>query len=324
MKLPWSIGRVCIVFLAAAMGSACSLLFDVSADQCTTDGDCAKRGAQFAAARCVQSACVVDAVEAGMSDAGNDAAEAGPPVDPRYACLGNNPAPVPAKPSAAYQVTLTDLLTQAGVPNLRVKLCPNLTDPYCATPSSVTTTDATGVAHLTIDLSGGAFGGYVDLEPMTADGGAPVIDGGDTQVYLPSRIYYTSIPIADDRVDDYQLLKFGTLTSFASLFSATADFSQGFAFLIAEDCARLDSEGVSFVVDQESAETQPFYIQTDQPSTTASMTDPSGIGGFVNLPSGARRFDAKLAVTGRPIGSLTGYVRPATVLLAKITPAFTP
>ncbi len=323
MKLPGSIGRVSIAFLAAAMGCACSLLFDVSAAQCTTDADCAKRGPQFASARCVQSACA-EGVDGGkMADAGNDAAEAGP-IDRRYACLGNNPAPAAAGPSTAYQVTLTDLLTGTGVPNLRVKICPNLTDPICTSPTSIAMTDALGVAHLTVDTSRSAFGSYVDVEPLSPDGGTPDLDGGDSKVYVPGRIYYTSVPIADDRSDDYQMVTFGALQSFASLFSATADFSQGFAFLIAQDCASADSADVSFFVDQKSALTQTFYLETGQPSTTASMTDPSGIGGFVNLPSGARTFTSKLADGGRPIGSLTGYVRRATVLYAKVAPAFNP
>jgi hypothetical protein len=328
MRLPRPIGRVLVASLAAVLGSACSLLIDVSGDQCTTDGDCVARGAEFAAARCVRSACIAPGLEGGpIVEAGTDAADASdakPPIDPRYTCLDKNPAPVPTKKSVAYEVTLTDLLSQAGVPALRVKICPNLTDPSCTTPSSTTLTDAMGVARLTIDITDGAFDGYVDVVPETADGGSPVVDGSDSNVYVPSRIYYTSIPIADDRVDDYQVMKFSALQVFASLFKAKADFTQGVAFLIAEDCAVQDSADRVFTVDQKSTVTETFYIKNDQPSTTATVTDESGIGGFVNLPTGARHFTSSLVGTGRKVGEITGYVRPATILLAKIGPAYTP
>ena len=328
MTLPRPIGRVLVASLAAALGSACSLLIDVSGDQCTTDGDCVARGAEFAAARCVRSACVVEGLEGGpVAEAGPDAADASdgaPPIDPRYTCLDKNPAPVPTKKTAAYQVTLTDLLSQAGVPSLRVKICPNLTDPSCTKPSSTAVTDSKGVASLTIDISGGAFDGYVDVVPETADGGSPRVDGSDQNVYVPSRIYYTSIPIADDRVDDYQVMQYSTLLIFASLFKAKADFTQGVAFLIAEDCAVMDSADRVFAVDQTSSATETFYLKNDQPSTTATVTDPSGIGGFVNIPTGARHFTSSLAGSGRKVGELTGYVRPATILLAKIGPSYTP
>lgn len=330
MKVPRPIGRMFVACLAIGVASACSLLIDVSGEQCTTDADCAARGASFAAARCVRSACTLDdGVEAGpVPEAGSpdvDAADASPPVDPRYLCLGKHPAPTPTKATAAYMLTLTDLITQKALPGLRVKLCTNLTDPSCAVPAATTQTDDAGVARLTIDLSKGAFDGYVDVDPETADGGSAVVDGGDTAVYMPSRIYYTSIPIAADRTDDYQLLQFGTLNLFGSLFSAKADFTKGAAFIIAEDCSFTDSASISLTVDQaDDGGTHAFYIKNDQPSTTATETDVSGIAGFVNLPTGNRSFTTELSTTKQKVGSVNGYVRPGTIMFAKIGPAFTP
>ena len=331
MRLPRPIGRVLVASFATALGTACSLLIDVSGDQCTTDGDCVARGASFAAARCVRSACIVEGLEAGpLAEAGPDtdaagASDAMPPIDPRYTCLDKNPAPVASKMTAAYQVTLTDLLSQAGVPSLRVKICPNRTDPFCTVPSSTALTDSKGVAHLTIDISKGPFDGYVDVNPESADGGMPKVDGSDQNVYMPSRIYYTSIPIATDRVDDYQVMQYSTLLLFGSLFMTKADFTKGAAFLIAEDCAVQDSADRTFDVDQTTmGVTQKFYIKNDQPSTTATMTDAAGIGGYVNLPTGARTFTSSLAGSNRKVGELSGYVRAATILLAKIGPSYTP
>ena len=329
MRLPRPIGRVLVACFAAALGSACSLLIDVSGDQCTSDGDCAARGASFATARCVRSACTVDALEAGAEagpDVGAaDASDAMVPIDPRYTCLDRNPAPTATKATAAYQVTLTDLLSQKGVPGLRVKICPNRTDPSCTAPSSTALTDASGVAKLTIDLRNGPFDGYVDVNPETADGGSPKVDGSDQNVYMPSRIYYTSVQIADDRIDDYQVMQYSTLLLFGSLFMAKADFTKGAAFLIAQDCARQDSADRTFGVDQTTmGVTQTFYLKNDQPSTTATMTDPSGIGGYVNLPTGPRTFTSSLAGTNRKVSELSGYVRPGTILLAKMAPSYTP
>ena len=326
MKPSRPFGPMLVACLMFGVASACSLLVDVSAEQCTTDADCVARGASAATARCVRSGCVDDAVatvEAGpVVEAGADV-ESGPAPDTRYTCLPNHPAPTPTKATSAYEVTLTDLLSQKPVPGLRVKLCSNLTDPNCTAPAAITKTDGLGVARFTIDTSSRAFDGYVDVEPETADGGDPAVDGGEPDVYVPSRIYYTSIPIATDRKDNYELLKFSTLSVFASLFKVKIDLSLGVAFIITEDCAVMDSAGISLLVDQANAQTQAFYLQNGQPSTTAALTDDSGIAGFFNLSTGARRFTTQLADTKRKVGELSGYVRPATVLLAKIGPSFT-
>lgn len=326
MKPSRPLGRMLVACVMVGVASACSLLLDVSAEQCRTDADCVARGASAVTARCVRSACVDDAVavpEAGpIIESGADV-ESGPPPDTRYDCLPNHPSPIPTKATAAYELTLTDILSQKPVPGLRVKLCTNLTDPNCTAPAATTKTDALGVARFTVDTSSRAFDGYVDVEPETADGGTPTVDGGNPDVYMPSRIYYTSIPIADDRKDDYQLLKFSTLNVFSALFKVKVDLSLGVAFLIAEDCAVMDSAGISLLLDQANAQTQSFYLKNGQPSTTGAVTDDSGIAGFFNLSTGARRFTTQLADTKRKVGELSGYVRPATVLFAKIGPSFT-
>jgi hypothetical protein len=325
MKSSRPLGRALVACLALGVASACSLLVDVSAEQCTTDADCVARGASASTVRCVRSACIdsVAPVEAGPTvEAGADA-EAGPPADQRYTCLPNHPSPTPTKATAAYEVTLTDTLSSKPAAGLRVKLCPNLTDPNCTTPAATTTTDALGVARFTIDTSSRAFDGYVDVDPEGADGGAAVVDGGDTDVYVPSRIYYSSIPIAGDRKDDYELLKFSTLAVFASLFKVKIDLTLGVAFIIAEDCGFVDSAGISLLLDQSNAETQSFYLQGGQPSTTAAVTDSSGVAGFFNVTTGTRRFTTQLADTKRKVGELSGYMRPSTVLFAKIGPSST-
>jgi hypothetical protein len=95
------------------------------------------------------------------------------------------------------------------------------------------------------------------------------------------------------------------------------------AFIIAEDCALVDSAGISLLLDQSNAETQSFYLQGGQPSTTAAVTDSSGIAGFFNVTTGTRRFTTQLADTKRKVGELSGYMRPSTVLFAKVGPSFT-
>jgi hypothetical protein len=326
MRSSRPLGRALFACLALGAASACSLLIDVSGEQCTTDADCVARGASAATTRCVRSACVdtVLPVEAGpIVEAGADA-EAGPLPDQRYVCLPNHPAPAPTKATAAYSVTLTDSLSTKPIAGLRVKLCPNLTDPNCTAPAATTTTDALGVARFTIDTSSRAFDGYVDVDPEGADGGAAVVDGGEPDTYVPSRIYYTSIPIAEDRKDDYELQKFSTLAVFSALFKVKVDLAFGVVFLIAQDCNFQDSAGISLLLDQSNTETQSFYLQAGQPSTTAAVTDSSGIAGFFNVTTGTRRFTTQLADTKRKVGELSAYMRPGTVLFAKIGPSFTP
>jgi hypothetical protein len=317
-------GRALAGLVALGTATACSLLVDVSADQCTTDADCAARGASFAAARCVLSACEVPSLpDASLADVAADAPDAAPPpVDTKWTCLGKNPPRKPKGAVAKLDLTLTDVLTTAPATGLRVKVCANLTDPDCSNPASSALLDAKGFVSFSLDTSKGAFDGYIDIVPETADGGSPPVDGSDGTVYMPSRAYYTSIPIDGDLVDDFQLIRFGSFATFMSLFGKTADLTKGLAFINAQDCNRQYTAGVSFLVDQ----IEPgngFYFKDNQPATTATETDPSGVGGFANVPKGIRVFSAVLASTKQAMGGLATTVRPGTVVYATIGPSFT-
>jgi hypothetical protein len=81
--------RLVVLMISMAILSACSLLLDRRADQCSTDGDCTK----FAATRCDQKLrlCVVisEVPDSGnpVHDSGAKEEDAGPGVD---ACVGPN------------------------------------------------------------------------------------------------------------------------------------------------------------------------------------------------------------------------------------------
>jgi hypothetical protein len=108
-----------------------------------------------------------------------------------------------------------------------------------------------------------------------------------------------------------------------SLFGKQADLTRGVAFLFAQNCNRQYAAGVSFFADQ-SEPGNAFYLKDNQPTTAATETDPSGVGGFANVPKGIRLFSSQVAGTKQRIGEMAATVHPATVVYATIGPSFTP
>jgi hypothetical protein len=145
----------------------------------------------------------------------------------------------------------------------------------------------------------------------------------DSSAYMPTRIYYASTPIAGDFQDNWYLASFDTFTLFTNIYKLSPpDPSLGLAIVVTQDCNGQDLGGASVLVDSLGPTTLAFYFVNDQPVTTATMTDSSGYVGFLNLPTGARRFTS--SVGSKTVGSLTMYALPGTLSLAHLGPDFTP
>lgn len=306
--------------LAALVVTACSLIASVDEEQCATDGDCAARGGSNAV--CSNKVCVLTSSttpgEAGTSEGGG--VEGG---RASLDCIGNNPVPKPASGVTKVDLLFKDVFTGGPISAVRLLVCTSLTDPSCTSPAKTIRAEADGHVRFDLDTSTKAFDGYFDVQPIRPDGTLGDLTGADTSAYIPSRFYYTSAPIAQDYSDYWELLTFDASSVFAALFGKEYDKTQGSAFLISEDCNSVDRGGFSFVVDSTSPETHGFYLQNQTPSTTATQTDEAATGGFINIPTGSRTFTMVEATTKRSVGSLTTYVRPLSIVYAKIRPSFT-
>lgn len=311
---------------------ACSLLLKTSEDQCITDADCGGRGNAFAGSRCVESVCVGAAP---MTDAGAQRDAVAPAVDGAgvdanlaLACLTDNPAPKPTVASATATWHFTDLLSTAPVTSIKIRLCPNASDPTCLSPAATAVPDATGHVSFTVDLSAGPFNGYIAVDPVLPDGGTPTTDpdGGspDPDRYVPSRFFYQSVPIYKEFVDEEPLFTYRTVKTFTDLYKIEPpDPKLGITFVFLQDCQNAFLAGATADVDARDAKTLSFYFFQNAPALSAKETDESGNVGFVNVPTGARRFSAQIAATKEPFGSVTLFSIPGTISFAPIGPEFT-
>ena len=137
-----------LLLVAAALGAlGCSVTVDAERKQCSTDADCAERGAAFTGSVCRNDVCE---------------------VDPQWACLGEPPpTPVGAGP---FRVKLSalDLIKRMPISGVRIDLCRKV-DVSCAEPVSSELTDASGSVTLMVEA---AFSGYAWLQ---ADGFVPTL-----------------------------------------------------------------------------------------------------------------------------------------------------
>jgi len=263
---------------------ACSLLVPLNDVQCSTDGDCAARGAGFAGAVCVSNVCVRSS-EAAV-DAPSEAAtvDAGGP----WGCLQLAPDPsgtgttdVQILVFDAFQTyTLggsidggTDLQFVEGtvVPGVSVQVCQPL-DPKCAGTTPAVTNDAGLVDFPSVN---GAFEGYYLLQQVG--------------VAFPE-LFYTGRLLASEPTTFFptSLLPYNLAAALGGTIGVDVNTDQdggpGHIFMQAFDCTDHHTAGVSYTLNVEAG-TQ-FYQQGGLPTTTATQTDPAGVGGFLNVPAG--------------------------------------
>jgi hypothetical protein len=268
--------------------SACSLILQTDATQCSSDADCKKRGAAFANATCMSSICQ----PLGTTDP--------------LSCVGNvKPAPSGGSGTVSITMSFYDPVTGTRDANIAVRPCGKL-DVSCTSPIGPSVkSDASGNA--TFDLPS-AFDGYLEMT------------GTDT---VPALWYFSPFPTKDGSYN-VGLFSPGSFQNIAKTVGATIDPNAGHAFTFALDCTATYgtfAKGVSFASDKTTSETRSFYLINGLPSTTADRTDPSGIGGFANLPPGVVTMTSTVAASGARIGSVSTLIRAGVVTFAPIAPS---
>lgn len=331
-------GRSLLVttFASASVVTACSLIASVDGEQCASDADCAARGATSAV--CTNNVCTLasattpgpgeggvttaDGSGSGTSSSSGAPSDASLQGDGPLDCVGgSNPYPIAKGPVTKIDLLFKDLLSDKPIKDIQLLVCASLTDPACTNPAKTVRADDAGHIKFDLDTSTKAFEGYFDIQPIKADGTLADQTGGDPSVYIPSRLYYTNYPLFQDYSDYWLLMRYSSVGLFAATFGQSYDKTQGSAFLISDDCYGTDTGGFSYIVDSLSANTHGFYLQNGTPSTTASQTDKDATGGFINIPTGARTFTMQKADTKKTVSTLTAYVRPNSIVYAKMRPA---
>ncbi len=298
--------------LAAAFSGVvgCSLALSTSDEQCKTDGDCAARGGAFAGSVCRDRVCVASPVDAGGT-------EEAPPdvqqVDPTWGCLGSVTFPTAVKPQVTVKVPFIDLVTKAPMTELTIKVCAKL-DVSCTSPlGQPLTPDSKGV--VTVPNVAAGFDGYLDVQSSQAppDGGLPAV--------VPSLVFFNPPLVDDTTYATILMLTPATLAQLATTAGNTLDPSLGAAFYGAVDCQSKFAADVACTIDRTDPQTKGFFLVGGLPSETASSTDSSGYGGFINVPTGYIRLTATVHSTSKRIGETSVLVRPSTISYTFLVPS---
>lgn len=224
------------------------------------------------------------------------------------------------KPTAVgnvtFSVTFVNFTSEQPFVGATVKAC-NKLDFSCATPLDRATSDATGLVSLTVPTGTSGFDGYLDVTGGSVGGtGAPA---------FPAIWYPVPFVVADGWRGRTLLLSADEVVALTMATGTVPDPTRGHVALNAADCVFGPAAGVSFLVDSADQETVSYYLVGGVPVTTATATDQSGIGTFLNLPTTA---PARLTVVrafsgtagGKSMGSLTFIVRPGTVTTSSSFP----
>jgi hypothetical protein len=253
--------------------------------------------------------------------------DAGPVEAGMWSCLGSIGVDAAPPGNVNVVVPLIDLTSQKGVQPTDVfaRICAKI-DVNCNSPLAsgdagiILSPDVQGLLHLTIPAG---FDGFVLVDPIVPDGGAPP-DGGDAgqpNVFVPSLVFFNP-PIDHDLVYSViVMVKTSELVQIATIEQTPIDPSLGAVFMETVDCNAKPSSGVSVTLDSQTSTTQGFYFENGLPKLNASSTDVTGYAGFVNAPLGTRSVTGTLQATQQRIGTATVFTRPSTISYTTMAPS---
>lgn len=294
----------CLVVGWIGLLSGCSLLFDLSGQQCDTNSQClsAKLGD-----RCVNHVCVESGNKPGDGPCSDDEQCGG--STPRCmsgTCVSEELAgrwlcesttPTPRGDTVRYSLRAVDFVSRVPAKNVTAAAC-LATDAGCEAPVA-TFTDRNGSALIELDLPHG-FLGFIEVNSDA----------------LPAISYLTK-PVTEDTVDrDLPVLQPSTLLLLSALIEHSFDPTKGLALVDAFDCTGVPAGGVQ-ITESRGTSTR-FYVVDSQPSLDAMVTEYDEINnvadaGFLNIQPGFVTFEAKWGVDGPTLGKFNALIRANTI-----------
>ena len=274
------------VSLLAALSSstlACTVINDLSGEQCVTDTDCSRRGEAFAKTVCRTNVCV---------------------PDPTWGCLGKVTWPPPTGTGkVTARLVLTDLLTGAPVTDATARSCTKI-DTQCMTPvASDFHSDAEGILPVELDKH---FDGFLEI---SAPG------------KLNPILYFFYPPVDSDRTIPFvPLVPPEAYDQLAKQVGTGLLFTRGAAIALGYDCQGVTAPGIQYSIDDADESTLPFFMEKGLPSITATETDTSGQGGFVNVKPGIHRLSGSVRQSGAHIGTVSVVVRAPLITYTTMVP----
>lgn len=226
-----------------------------------------------------------------------------------WACLSDERPPTPAvaldrNRPLTYRGIWLDLGTGAPPPNLRARAC-GITDPACGAPlTAFIAADANGLLELPL------FHGFSGFLEITSDVTVPVL------AFFTAAFTANEGSVATEFIPR-TLIQPTAVVDLARLNGIEVDPATGYVAIYSLDCAGTLAENVAFSLDNQRAATR-FYFANQFPSITLEATTPDGLGGFVNVSSGAATVSATLIGTGELVRTASLFLRAgwgATVVL---------
>ena len=287
----WPRGRVqrlfgqCLLAVLASSGASCSVLVDADRQQCSTDGDCQKRGGAFSKALCRNSVCI---------------------TDPQWGCVGSvvwpMVPPVASPEKVTAKLVLSNLLTGNVIAGATARVCTKL-DPACLAPlQSDVMSDAEGVLTFTLNKF---FEGFLEIKyPEMID-----------------TMYYFNPPLDSDRVVPFvPLVPFTAFEVFGKELKMAPRFDRGTVIGLTYDCQGASAEGIELTADDQDEFTTAFYMVQGSPRIDATKTDKSGQGGVANVVVGPRLISGRRADTGELVGVVSVQTRALWITFTSVPP----
>lgn len=294
----------CLVVVWMMLLSGCSLLFDLSGQQCDTSAQCisAKLGN-----RCVNHVCVETDETPGDGTCSDDVhCAGGTPRCMNGTCVSEELAdrwlcpaeiPVPRSGTVRYSLRAVDFVSRMPAKNVTAAACLS-TDAGCEAPVA-RFTDSNGSAMIELDLPHG-FLGFIEVKSDA----------------LPAISYLTK-PVTKDTTDrDLPVLQPSTLFFVSALIDHEFDPTKGLALVDAFDCSGVPAGGVQ--ISESRGTSTRFYVVDSAPSLDATVTEYDAVNnvadaGFLNIQPGFVTFEARWGVDGPQLGKFNALIRANTI-----------
>jgi len=262
-----------------------------------------------------------------------------------WRCLGSVEAPAkPTEPTATVRVRMCNFIDQCAttVTGLTAKLCAKA-DVGCLEPIAANVREEKGELRLEVPTTG--FDGYLSvaapLKRCTEFGASsnalcslatqlqgcvlsdPTSAGCLIPTYAPAMLFFNP-PIVADSVEPIELPLVPS-SGFDSMLKASGvvpNITGGNMLLNVRDCDGKPATGVTFSFSPGESKGTQLYLASGLPSTAASQTDSSGVGGFMGVLAGLGLFVEVSAHNsdGVLIGKMGVQAAPGTVTYGTIVP----
>jgi hypothetical protein len=282
-------------FLVAALLGGCQLVVPADERQCESDGDCDRRGGEFAGSACVGEICV----PAGDQCLGRVA----PIVEDRFAPLHTR----------LRFVNIADI----PVSGIEVFVCASRDEACDAPVGPPVVTDRDGYAYMTIWKN---FRGTFQVKNPPAGS-----DLMKTKLHVLPPVEVDAKP--DLEVPPQAAIHLVPRSLFATQLAARAPLDRNAGHIIAAtiDCAFVPRAGVSVLLRTDAkGQPLPFYFSDNRSASfTATETSVEGAFGIANVPEGPVVIEANIPSSGRKFARVELWVNKDTISTFSLVPTFT-